>query len=181
MLPMLLFEAIFGAEAFLFITRQIRSSFWQVAILTALLVLPLRKTALLDWQKLVENDTRTQATKWVTENVPWGSVLAGVGTIAGDYGGELPKIRMINEENPEQGYVYREIGGLATGEVEPPLLREALKEWRVEYILLSSLIKNNQPFADWVRENAASVQVFEPIWREVSPRIEICKIDYENL
>lgn len=181
MLPMLLFEAIFGAEAFFFLRRFLKKPFLEAVFLIILLLSPLYKIARLDWQKLIENDTRTQATEWIAENIPWDSVLAGAGTIAGDYGGELPKIRMINEENPEQGYVYKGVGGVAVDSFDALLLREALKEWQVEYVLLSSRIKGAHLFEVWVRENAVSVQTFEPVWSAVSPRIEICKIDYENL
>ncbi len=179
MLPMYLFEAVFAAVAFLYLYKAVLlKAATRAAVTTILVVLlaaiPVYKNTLLVYQKLFLNDPRTQATEWIKENIDYDSAIAGLGTVAGDYGGDLPYIRRCNGEEGNC-YHYHNLGELDLDTCSNGSWDKWFSQNEIDYLVLGGL---GAPgcFKNWAAGQSESIKKFEPVWSDMSPAITVLNL-----
>ncbi len=172
MLPMYLFESLFAAQLFLVFRDRVNQHIIMAIFLVFLLAIPVYQNILLDYQKLVVDDTRTQASCWIADNIPENSSLGGVGKIVGDYGGNVPYIRTCSQAETDC-YRYQSLG-INIDSCNPESWSSKLSSNRLDYLVFSQR-SFSDCFTAWL-ENVCSFQKkFVPVYVDVCPTVVVCK------
>jgi len=186
MLPIMLFEAMFGAEAFVFLVGRFLKKFRGAAAvgLILLVTIPVMRTARFDIRK-IRGDTRVVAKYWIEQNIPRGVHIAGdARKPTGAYGGTLPEIFLSTEESSGRGYFLHPIREwIAGNKLSPEDLVGKFKEHDISFAITSTDFHgqdgveeaNLTLYRSWLEDNALLLKSFTPEWN-FGPAISIYQL-----